>query len=110
MHRLFLVMILAVAALPPAMAQRADGGEGRRMQGGGINRAPMPQVFEVVSVDSYSRTVTIRASDGATGDVHVPEGVYDLSKLKPGEKIQVNFLVQDSNNQKPAAANIWPVQ
>ena len=80
------------------------------MQGGGINWAPMPQVFEVVSVDSYSRTVRMRAQDGSTDDVHVGEGVYDLSKLKTGQKIQVNFIVPDSMNPKKlAAANIWPV-
>jgi hypothetical protein len=104
-----LILIFAAAASQAAMAQAGDGAGGRRMQGGGINWAPMPQVFEVVSVDSYNRNVRMRAKDGTTEDVHVGEGVYDLSKLQPGDKIQVNFIVPDAMNPRLAAASIWPV-
>ena len=49
---------------------------------------------------------------GPTGTVkvHVGEGIYDISKLKPGEQVQVNFLVPDGLSTKLSAAGIWPVK
>ena len=104
--------LLATMLLQPAVAQRAGGGDGRgqRMQGGGINYAPQPAVYSVVSVDSYARTVRLRAADGRTGDVYVSEGVYDVSKLKSGDRIRVDFVIPDSANSKLSAASVWPVK
>jgi hypothetical protein len=34
--------------------------------------------------------------------------VYDLSKLKPGDKIRVDFVVPDESNSELRAASIWP--
>lgn len=106
--KLLAVALTAACAVTPALAQRE--GEGRRMQGGGINYAPQPGVFVVVSTDSYSQKVRLRGADGQTADVYVNSDVYDLSKLKPGDRIQVNFLEPDGLNNKLAAANIWPVK
>jgi hypothetical protein len=105
--KLLALALAAVCALP-ALAQR-EGVGGRRMQGGGINYAPPPGIFVVVSTDSYAQTVRLRASDGQTADVYVNSDVYDLSKLKAGDRIQVNFFEPDGMNNKLAAANIWPV-
>jgi len=105
----FLALALVAACALPALAQR-EGEGGRRMQGGGINYAPEPGIFVVVSTDSYAQTVRLRAGDGQTADVYVNSDVYDLSKLKPGDRIQVNFLQPDGMNNKLAAANIWPVK
>jgi hypothetical protein len=80
------------------------------MQGGGINYAPQPDVYSVISVDSYARTVQMRAADGRTGDVYVAEGVYDLSTLKAGDKIRVDFVVPDAMNSRLSAASVWPVK
>jgi hypothetical protein len=104
--------LLAAMLLQPALAQRVGGGDGggQRMQGGGINYAPQAAVYSVVSVDSYARTVRMRAADGRTGDVYVADGVYDLSKLKGGDKIRVDFVVPDATNSKLSAASIWPVK
>jgi hypothetical protein len=95
-----------------AVAQRVGDGDGagRRMQGGGINYAPQPDVYSVISVDSYARTVQMRAADGRTGDVYVAEGVYDLSTLKAGDKIRVDFVVPDAMNSRLSAASVWPVK
>lgn len=102
--------LLAALPLQPVLAQRAGGvdGGGQRMQGGGINYAPQPAVYSVISIDSYARTVRMRAADGRTGDVYLAEGIYDLSKLKAGDKIRVDFVVPDSMNSKLSAASVWP--
>ena len=102
--------LLAAMLLQPALAQPAGGGDAgvQRMQGGGINYAPQPAVYSVIRVDSRARTVQLRAADGRTGVVQVAESVYALSKLKPGDKIRVDFVVPDASNTKLRAASIWP--
>lgn len=107
---LLMVAIISLSISQYASAQREGGAGGRRMQGGGINWAPAPGVFSVVSIDSYNRLVRMRSQDGTSGDVYVGGDIYDLSKLKVGDKIQVNFVIPDAMNPKLAAANIWPVQ
>jgi hypothetical protein len=110
-------MALAVAGVlvfgAQALAQ-VRGGDGvrNRNQGGGINQAPADPILQVVSVDSYSRIVQMRGPDGKTVNVYVGEGIYPLSKLNPGDKVQVNFLVPDrpGDSSPLKAANIWPVQ
>ncbi len=95
-----------------AEAQVRDGGigprPGMRNQGGGGGQEP--GVYQVVSVDTYARTVQLRGADGSTASVKVPGDVYDVSKLKSGDRIQVNFYVPDSMNPGLRAAGIWPVQ
>lgn len=102
--------LLAAMLLQPVLAQPAGGGGGggQRMQGGGINYAPGPAVYSVILVDAKARAVRLRAADGRTGLVHVAEGVYDLSTLKAGDKIRVDFAVPDATNSKLSAASIWP--
>jgi hypothetical protein len=106
-----LVCCALLVALPVhhAIAQRtgASDSAGQRMKGGGINYAPEPDVYSVISIDSYARTIRMRAADGRTGDVHVPEGVYDLSTLKAGDRIRVDFVVPDSMNSRLSAASVW---
>jgi hypothetical protein len=100
--------LLTCALSDAAIAQRGDGG--RRNQDGGINYAPQPGIYTVVSVDSDDRIVRIRAADGNAANVHVGEGVFDVSKLSPGDKIQVDFLVPDGLSNKLSAATIWRVK
>ena len=92
--------LLAAMLLQPLAAQR--------MVGGGLNYAPRPAVYAVISVDADARTVQLRAADGRTGAVYVGDDVYDLSKLKPGDKIRVDFVVPDATNKKLSAASVWP--
>ena len=109
---------LAAALLAPALAQVGSGsgggpgggvGGGRRnVDGQGINYAPEPAVYAVLSVDADARTVQLRAANGRTGVVQVGASVYDLSKLKAGDKIKVDFLVPDEKNKELRAASIWP--
>ena len=67
-------------------------------------------IFEVVSVQASERVIRLRASDGKTLDVNVAEHVYDVSKLKAGNKLKVDFFQPDEENPKVSAAGIWPVE
>lgn len=92
--------LLAAMLWQPLFAQR--------MTGGGLNYAPKPAVYVVISVDADARMVQLRAADGRTGSVHVSEGVYDVSTLNPGDKIRVDFVAPDGTNKQLKAATIWP--
>ena len=98
------VCIGLLAALPwqPLFAQR--------MVGGGLNYAPLPAIYAVVSMDRDARKVRLRAADGRTGDVYFPEGVFDLSTLKPGDQIKVDFVKPDKADKGLKAASAWPVK
>ena len=102
--------VLTAALLQPVLAQPTGnvGGGGRRMQDGGINYAPQPAVYSVLLVDPRARTVKLRATDGRTGLVNVGESVYDLSKLKPGDRVRVDFIVPEATDKQLRAASIWP--
>jgi hypothetical protein len=93
------VGLLAAMLLPPLSAQR--------MVGGGLNYAPRPAVYAVLSVDADARTVQLRAADGRTGNVYVAEEVYDVSTLKAGDRIRVDFVVPDETNKGLRAASVW---
>lgn len=103
---------LLAAALPPALAQIGGGVGGgiggRRNEGGTINYAPGPAVYDVLAVDADAKTVRLRAASGRTGVVQVGDSVYDLSKLKAGDRIKVDFVVPDEKNPQLRAASIWP--
>jgi len=79
----------------------------QRMAGGGLNHSPRPAVYTVISVDADERTVQLRAADGRTGTVFVAEEVFDVSSLKPGDKIRVDFVVPDETNKGLRAASVW---
>ena len=108
---LTLATLVTLILSAPLQAQMRDSGERNRNQGGGVNLAPNDPVLQVVSIDSYGRVVKMRDANGKTLDVQVGEGIYDLSKLKIGDKVQVNFLEPDGlGSNKVKAANIWPVK
>ncbi len=92
--------LLAALLWQPMFAQR--------MAGGGLNYSPRPAVYAVISIDPDERTVQLRAADGRTGTVYVDEAVFDVSTLKPGDKIRVDFVVPDGTNKGLKAASVWP--
>lgn len=95
------VGLLAALLWGPAFAQR--------MVGGGLNYAPKPAVYVVISVDPDARTVQLRRpSDGRTGRVAVDAQVFDVSTLKAGDKIRVDFIAPDGNDKQLRAASVWP--
>jgi len=79
----------------------------QRMAGGGLNHSPRPAVYAAISVDADERTVQLRAADGGTGTVFVAEEVFDVSSLKPGDKIRVDFVGPDETNKGLRAASVW---
>ena len=107
----FISCVVAVALLTlssPSSAQKREGLP-RNQPNGGVANPVANGVFKVVSVDSYARTVQMQGAAG-TVNVYVGEGIYSISKLKPGDQIQVNFLEPDGLNNKLSAAGIWPVK
>lgn len=96
--------IALLAALPwqPSLAQR--------MVGGGLNYAPAPAVYAVISINKDARMVRLRAADGRTGDVFFPEGVFDLSTLKSGDQIRVDFVKPEKGDKGLKAASAWAVK
>ena len=106
------IALAAAAMHPPALGQGTGASKGgaQRMQGGGINYAPKPGIYEVIAVDSYFRTGRIGAAGGRTADVFVDDDIIDISRLKRGARIQVDLLQQDEPTAKPRAASVWPVQ
>jgi hypothetical protein len=46
----------------------------------------------VLSIDADDRTLTLRAADGRTGTVYVAQEVFDVSTLKPGDAVRVDFV------------------
>lgn len=114
----FVFMVFISAA---AEAQRAGAGDrpgqrplpplGRTTLPAVENYAPAAAgIFEVVSVKAADGVVRLRASDGKALDVVVADHVYDISKLKAGDKLKVDFFQPDEANPKVSAAGIWPVQ
>jgi len=106
--KLLCIPLLIAALLPTVEAQLGGGLGGRRAPGTGVNRALEAEVFSVLSVDTDARTIRLRAADGLTGDVHVGESVYDLTKLKAGDKVRVDFVQRDEKDTQLRAASIWP--
>jgi hypothetical protein len=40
----------------------------------------------------------------------VPEGVYDLGKLKMGDKVRIDFVAPKPDEVQLRAATVWPVK
>lgn len=112
MRILGLALLLATVSQSAVAQQRLAEADGaiRRNQSGGVNNAPLPGIFVVVSIDSYAQTVRLRAADGSVSSVYGGSDIYDLSKLSAGDRIQVNFLEPNGLSNKVSAANIWPVR
>lgn len=118
-HRLSITFVCTALMVTAVDAQRVGPGD-RRPAPRPIGPSTIPAVetyapgssgiFEVISVQASNRIVRLRASDGKTGDVNVAEHVYDLSKLKAGDKLKVDFLLADEANPKLSAAGIWPAE
>lgn len=70
-RRIALAGLAAALLLLPVLAQAqvnpGSGTGGQRIEGGGINYAPGPAIYVVVSVDADARTVQLRATTGRTG-------------------------------------------
>jgi hypothetical protein len=109
-------VLLAATALGSAEAQRVGGNRGDRVLRPGTipaeeAYAPMAiGVLEVLSVRPADRVIRLRDKQGKSADVHVQEHVYDLSKLKAGDKVRVDFFQPVEGDTQLRAAGIWPTE
>ena len=108
-------VVLGAGFSMTADAQRAGGNRGDRVRPvesipAVESYAPMTtSVFEVLSVRPSDRVMRIRGKDGKTVDVHVEEHVCDVSRLKAGDKVKVDFFQPDEGDTRLRAAGVWPV-
>jgi len=70
----------------------------------------MPGVFVVVAVDAQAETLRLRDEGGRTGIVHVNADMFDLESLKPGDEVEVDFLVPGHGSTRLEAGGLWKVQ
>lgn len=112
---LLCAMLIGATFAMTADAQRVGGGNrGDRVRPpepipAVESYAPMTSsVFEVLSVRSSDRVVRLRGKDGKTADVQVQDHVYDVSKLKAGDKVRVDFFQPDEGDTRLRAAGVWP--
>lgn len=97
---------VAIALLVASGSVLAQNERRPRNQGGGGGQ-PVG-VYKVLAIDTDARMLRLQAPDGSESRVKVPDGVYELSKLTVGDRIQVNFYVPDAMNPGLRAAGIWP--
>jgi hypothetical protein len=81
-----------------------------RFDSGGVASGALPGIYVVVAVDADAETLQLRDAGGRTGLVHVKEGIADLDSLKPGDEVEVDFLVPDPGGSKLEAGGLWKVQ
>jgi hypothetical protein len=77
---------------------------------GGVASGALPGVYVVVGVDGKADTLQLRDEGGRARVVHVNDHVLDLDSLKPGDEVEVDFLVPAAGSTRLEAGNIWKVQ
>jgi hypothetical protein len=118
-HSAIVGALVATVALGSAQAQsvggiRSERGD-RMLRPGTIpaeeRQAPMAiGVHEIVSVRAADGVMRLRDKEGKEADVHVQPHIYDLSKLKPGDKVKVDFFQPTQGDPRVRAAGVWPVE
>jgi hypothetical protein len=94
-------------ARPPGGGPVAPG---RFNRGSGVASGALPGLYVVVDVDADADTLQLRDSGGSTGLVHVRQDLFDIASLKPGDEVQVDFLVPDPGSSKLEAGGVWTVE
>ncbi|WP_298925800.1 hypothetical protein [uncultured Ramlibacter sp.] len=61
-------------------------------------------------MDAKTDTLQLRDESGRTAVVHINDRVLDLESLKPGDEVEVDFLVPEAGSTRLEAGNIWKVQ
>lgn len=73
----------------------------------GVNRVELPGVYVVRAVNERDNLVQLGDSEGRTADVLVDPHVFELSDLKPGDELVVDFLAPEGNNAPLRAGGMW---
>lgn len=80
-----------------------------RFGGEGVAGGASPGVYVVVAVDAQDDTLQLRDETGRTERVHVNERSFDLASLKPGDEVEVDFLVPAPGSTRLEAGGLWKV-
>jgi len=83
---------------------------GRFNRDDGVASGALPGIYTVADVDAKAETVTLRDETGRTAGVRVNENLVDLDSLKPGDQVEVDFLLPDPGSTVLEAAGIWKLQ
>jgi hypothetical protein len=97
-------------ARPPGQGPNRPLVPGRFGSDDGAASGAVPGVFVVVGVNTQDDTLQLRDPTGRTGLVHVKEHTFDLGSLKPGDEVEVDFVVPEPGRTKLVAGSLWKVQ
>jgi hypothetical protein len=73
----------------------------------GVIRTQPPGVFVVRAVSERDNIVQLSDPNGRTAGVYVGPDVFDVSELKPGDEVVVDFVVPENSNARLVAAAVW---
>jgi hypothetical protein len=77
---------------------------------GGVAGGALPGAFTVRSVDADQNMLRLADDDGQSADVFVEPRVFDLSTLRSGDEVEVDFIVPAGNDSRITAAAIWKLE
>jgi len=73
----------------------------------GVNRTPPLGIYVVRSVNVRDNFVQLRDADGRTARVLVSAAVFDLTKVRSGDELLVDFVAPTSAKAPLRASGIW---
>lgn len=68
----------------------------------------MPGLFVVRDVSDRNNTLRLSDADNRTEDVLVDPDVFDITTLKAGDEVLVDFFVPQDSKAPLRAASVWP--
>lgn len=68
----------------------------------------MPGVFIVRGVNDRNNTLQLGDADGRTEEVLVEPDIFDITTLKSGDEVMVDFFVPQDSKAPLRAASVWP--
>jgi hypothetical protein len=82
---------------------------GRFNADSGVASGADPGVFTVVDVDLDDHTLRLRDESSRVGLVHVKPELFDLASLRPGDQVEMDFVVPERGSTKLEAGSVWKV-
>ena len=73
----------------------------------GVNRVPLPGIYVVRAVSDRDDTIRLSDDQGQVADVYVRPDVFDISKLKPGDRVAVDLIMPHGKGSRLEAASLW---
>lgn len=74
---------------------------------GGVNRSQLPGVYIVRAVDDRENTVQLSDGEGRTENVYVGPHTFDVSELRIGDEVVVDFVTPHGRGSRLEAAHLW---